>query len=142
MNFTGLCGLRQHKQSFLSEHFFINQQGNYQTVESTEYDYLIHVTKGKLIYKPDCPEDPYDATDDFKYERMEPYGWEELSPFGWSLSEIEHDGLDKFYVVDMEVTEKTEHMTNIRTLEEFLEKRNPQRLECLRALIKPTNSSF
>ena len=108
----------------------------------TEYDYLIHVTKGKLIYKPDCPEDPYDATDDFKYERMEPYGWEELSPFGWSLSEIEHDGLDKFYVVDMEVTEKTEHMTNIRTLEEFLEKRNPQRLECLRALIKPTNSSF
>lgn len=102
----------------------------------TEYDYLIHVTKGKLIHKPDCPEDPYDATDDFKYERMEPYGCEELSPFDWSASEIEREGLDKFYVVDMEVTEKTEQMTNIRTLKEFLEKRNPRRLEHLKTLIQ------
>lgn len=105
----------------------------------TEYDYLIHVTKGRLIHKPDCPEDPYDATDDFRYERMEPYGWEELSPFDWSVPEIEHEGLDNFYVVDMEVTEKTEQMTNIRTLKEFLEKRNPRRLEYLRTLVEIEN---
>jgi len=102
----------------------------------TEFNYLIHVTSGGLIFKPDCLEDPYDATLDFTYERMEPYGWETLTPFGWSAPEIEHEGLDKFYVVDMEVTEDTEQMTNIRTLEEFLTEKNPKLLEHLKELIE------
>lgn len=106
-----------------------------QLLSGTEFDCLIHITNGKLIYKPNCPEDPYDATEDFAYERMEQYGWEELDSFGWSESEIEHEGLDKFYVVDMEVTGTSEQMVNIRTLEEFLEKKNPKELEYLKNLI-------
>lgn len=108
-------------------------------LSGTEFNYLIHVTSGRLIHKPDCPEDPYDATDDFTYERMEPYGWETLIPFSWSEPEITHEGLDKFYVADMVVTEKTEQMTNIRTLEEFLSEKNPKLLEHLKTLIQIEN---
>ena len=35
----------------------------------------------------------------------------------------------------MEVTETSEQMVNIRTLEEFLEKKNPKKLEYLKNLI-------
>ena len=55
-------------------------------------------------------ENPYDVTEDFSYERMEAYGWENLTPFSFSKSYIEQEGLGKFYVVDMTVTEKTEMM--------------------------------
>lgn len=101
----------------------------------TEYNWLIKVTKGRLIFKPDCPEDPYDATEDFKYEKMEQYGWEFLFPFSWSEPEIEYKGLSPFYVVDMEVTEKTEQMFNIRTLGNFLKEKNPKRLKHLNKMI-------
>ncbi len=105
-------------------------------IKGTEYNWLIHVISGELIFKPDCPEDPYDASEDFEYERMEAYGWEELFPFSWSEGEMEHDGFGKFYVVDMEVDEKMEQMTNIRTLEEFLSEKNPKRLEELKMFVE------
>ena len=50
-------------------------------LSGTEYDVLIHVTRGKLIFKEDCPEDPYDATEDFEYERLELYCELAVSPF-------------------------------------------------------------
>lgn len=105
-------------------------------VNGTEYDWLIKVTEGNLIYKPNCPEDPYDATENFKYEKMEQYGWEVLSPLSMSSTYIEHEGFEGYYVVDMEVDSNMEQMVNIRTLEEFLEKKNPETLKHLRELIE------
>jgi hypothetical protein len=40
---------------------------------------------GKLIFKPTCPEDSYDSTEDFKYERMEQYADEVVKPLSWSI---------------------------------------------------------
>lgn len=48
---------------------------NWKLHDGTEYNILIKVTSGQLIHKPDCPEDPYDSTEDFQYERLEQYGW-------------------------------------------------------------------
>ena len=104
-------------------------------IAGIEYDWLIKVTRGKLIFKPDCPEDPYDVTDNFEYEKHEQYGWEMPFPFSWSEPEIEHEGLEQFYVVDMHVTEKTEKMFNIRKLEDFLNEKNPEHLKYLKELI-------
>ena len=108
---------------------------NNKLVKGVEYDWLIQVTQGKLIFKPDCPEDPYDSTDDFEYEKFEQYGWHPSNlAFFFSESYIEHEGLDNYYVVDMQVDKNTEQMFNIRTLEEFLSEKAPERLELFRGL--------
>lgn len=101
-----------------------------------EFDYLIEVTSGKLIFKPDCPDDPYDASDDFSYGKMEQYGFDALSPLSFSKVYIEHEGVDKYYVVDMKVDGDTEQMVNIRTLEQFLLSKNPKLLAEIKSMIE------
>lgn len=106
-------------------------------ITGIEYDVLVHVEKGKLIYKPDCPEDPYDASEDFEYERLESYGWDlSFCTFGMSEDRIVYDGLDQYYVADFAVEKKTEQMINIRTLKEFLTEKDPEQLERLLELIE------
>ncbi len=97
-------------------------------LSGTEYNLLIRVTQGKLIFKEDCPEDPYDATDDFEYENLELYGEHALSLSVLLRSRLMDDDIDAYYVVDMTVTETTEKPTNIRTLREFLRLNNPKLL--------------
>ena len=106
-------------------------------IQGIEFNWLIRVTQGKLIYKPDCPEDPYDASDDFKCEKMEQYGWGLgfFHPFSMAENYIIEDGLDKYYVADLEVTEKTEQMVNIRTLAAFLQDKAPLHLAHLKKMI-------
>ncbi len=106
-------------------------------IKGVEYDWLIRVTKGNLIFKLDCPEDPYDASEDFAYEKMEQYGWEFL-PYPFHLSEdyIITDGIDKYYVVDMKVDEGMEQMFNIRTLEAFLQERAPDFMSYLKEIME------
>lgn len=94
------------------------------------------MTTGQLISKPDCPDDPYDASDDFSYGKMEQYGFDALSPFSFSRVYIEHEGLDKYYVVDMEVDGDIEQMVNIRTLEQFLLSKNPRVLADIKSMIE------
>lgn len=97
-------------------------------IDGIEYDWLIKVVSGDLIYKPDCLDDPYDATDDFYYEKIERYG-DEIIPFLSSTTEIKESGIEKFYVVDMKVMDRMEQMVNIRTLKDFLLEKNPNLLE-------------
>lgn len=104
--------------------------------KGVEFDYLIKVTSGRLIFKPNCPEDPYDATSDFSYEKLEQYGFNPLSPFAFSRMYIEHEGLEKYYVVDMELDGDMEQMTNIRTLEEYLRQKNTKILKSIREMIE------
>ena len=120
------------KEEVIAEGLYKNNE----LVKGIEFNNLIRITNGRLIFKPNCPEDPYDSTDDFKYDKMESYGWGEFYPFKWSEPYIEHEGLEKFYVVDFIVDGETKQMFNIRTLEEFLEKVNPKRLEQLKKLIQ------
>ena len=80
-------------------------------IKGMEYNWLIHVEKGRLIYRP--KKKKYDATDDFQYYR-------EILPFMNSTSYIEEEGKDGFYVVDMKVKGDREQMVNIRTLENFM----------------------
>ncbi len=109
-------------------------------VKGVEYDVLIHVTEGSLTYMPDCPENPYDSSDDFSYDRLESYGWGlSFKTFGTSENYIVNDGLDPYYVVDFDVDEKMERMKNIRTLCEFLEEKDPDQLETLLELIEIEN---
>ena len=99
-------------------------------IHGTEYDVLIQVTNGQLFFKPDCPEDPYDCSNDFEYVTVEQL-WCSLlpHPIEYSENEIICSGVDGFYVVDMNVDEETEQMTNIRTLEAFLLENDPEELD-------------
>ena len=113
---------------------------DWKLIEGIEYDVLVWVTQGTLTFKPDCPEDPYDSSDDFEYERLESYGWGlSFSTFGMSTDTIVKNGIEQFYVSDFEVTKKTEHMINIRSLEEFLREKDPKQLEYLQELIEIEN---
>ena len=94
-------------------------------VSGTEYNFLIQVKRGKLIKKDD-PADPYDATDDFEYDRLEQYGWYAFDVFCMARNYIIADGFDSYYVVDFDVTEDEEQMKNIRPLREFLEEKEPE----------------
>lgn len=106
-------------------------------VRGVEYDYLVHVVKGALIFKPDCPEDPYDSTEDFGYEKFEQYGFQSgLGSFWMSTNYIVEDGIENYYVADFKVDAKTEQMINIRTLEEFLTEKDPKQLEYLKEQIE------
>lgn len=110
---------------------------NSKLVKGIEYDVLFHVTAGSLTYKPDYPEDPYDSSEDFEYERLESFGWGlSFRAFGASENYIIHDGLEQYYVADFEVDEKTEHMINIRTLVDFLREKDPEQLDNLQELIE------
>ena len=130
---------QNYQMSTDGQHRKINKDGipiaegewkNGKLVEGTEFDYLIEVTSGKLIFKPNCPEDPYDASDKFAYEKYDQYGWHmKIFPFAYSREVIVHRGLEKFYVVDFQVTETTEQMFHIRTLKEFLEEKSPEFLK-------------
>ena len=125
------------------QHRRINKEGNLIAegewknrilVKGTEFDYLILVTSGNLIFKPDCPGDPYDASDDFDYVKYDQYGWHLHDfPFLYSREAIVQHGLEKFYVVDFKVTEKSEQMFHIRTLKEFLEIMSPDYLKELQS---------
>jgi hypothetical protein len=97
-----------------------------------EYNVIVRVVSGKLIFKPNCPEDP---SEDFEYERMEQYADEEVSPLSWSMVYFIEEGLKPYFVVDMHVGNDTEQMTNIRTLEEFLGEENPDLLEDIKEQI-------
>lgn len=98
-------------------------------IEGIEYNCLVRIVKGKLMYKPNCPEDPYDCTDDFEYERLIQYGDNYLGPFEWCTNEFADHGLENFYIVDFEVTRDTEQMINIRTLKQFLGDKKYRRLQ-------------
>lgn len=98
-------------------------------VEGIEYDYLVRVVNGKLVFKPDCPEDPYDSSEDFEYEKMIQYGDNSLGPFEWCTNEFIEYGLKNFYIADFKVTRDTEQMFNIRTLKEFLGEKKYKRLD-------------
>ena len=111
----------EHKE--IGEHNDIISIGLWENgtlVSGTEYDWLIRVVDGKLIYKPDNQDDPYDATDGFKYEKLEQWGWRITIPFSLSGVYIENEAIERFYVVDMEVDHNLEQMINIRTLKDFL----------------------
>ena len=127
------------------EHMIVNVTGevlaqgtwkNDKLEKGIEFDYLITVTTGQLISKPDCPEEPYDASVDFSYEKVEQYGFDALTPFGFSRVYIEHERLEKYYVVDMMVDGDTEQMVNIRTLEQFLLSKNPKLLADIKSMIE------
>lgn len=107
-------------------------------INGIEFNWLIRVMQGRLIYKPNCPEDSYDASEDFKCEKMEQYasGISFMRVFRLSEPYIIDDGLDKFFVADLEVTETTEQMKNIRTLEEFLKDKAPERLAFFKEMIE------
>ena len=105
------------------------EQGN--LITGIERNWLIMTTSGKLIFKPDCPEDPYDPTDDFQYVPLEQYGNKPFSGFKLSLSNIMDHDISSFYVVDRKVDNNMEELTNIRTLTEFLEEVNPESLKTL-----------
>lgn len=104
----------------------------------TEFNYLIQVTDGEFIYKPDCPEDPYDSTEDFGYDKLEQYGWYLFDVFAMARNYIVEDGLDSYYVVDFDVTKDTEQIKNIRTLKAFLLDKEPEWLEELERDIEET----
>ena len=109
-------------------------------VKGVEYDVLVRVIQGKLTYKPNCPEDPYDASDDFDYERLEFYGWGlSFRAFGLSASNIAHDGMDQYFVADFEVAGKMEQMVNIRSLRDFLEEKDPKQLKFILDLMEIEN---
>lgn len=105
------------------------EQGN--LITGIERNWLIMTTSGKLIFKPDCPEDPYDSTDDFQYVPLEQYGNEPFSGFKLSLSNIMDHDISSFYVIDRKIDNNMEELTNIRTLTEFLKEVNPELLETL-----------
>lgn len=126
------------------EHKMVDSQGDTVAIgcwrhgrleKGTEYNHLIRVTAGGLIFNPGNPKEPYDATDDFEYEKLEMYHWETFSPFRWSESCIAEVGFDKCYVVDMEVDGGMEQMIHIRTLEDFLAGKNPQYLRRFKEII-------
>lgn len=94
-------------------------------IKGIEYAWLIKVTEGALIFKPDCLDDPYDSTPDFRYEKYEQYGQNPLMRFSWSMSMLEHEPKEWFYVVDMEVDGEYEQMVNIHPLKQFLLEKNP-----------------
>ena len=97
-----------------------------------EYDWLIQVTGGKLVYKPDCPDDPYDATEDFAYGKFEQYASGSINPFSLSRPYLERGMLNQFYVVDLEIDGDMEQIINIRSLLDFLQRRDPKLLCDLR----------
>ena len=94
-------------------------------LSGTEYNFLIQVKKGRLIKKGD-PDDPYDATEDFEYDRLEQYGWYAFDVFCMARNYIIEDGFNGYYVVDFDVTEDKEQMRNIRPLREFLIEKEPE----------------
>lgn len=105
------------------------EQGN--LITGIERNWLIKTTSGKLIFKPDCPEDPYDSTDDFGYSILEQYGSKPFYRFNLSLSNIMNHDISSFYVIDRKIDNNMEELTNIRTLTEFLKEVNPELLETL-----------
>lgn len=89
-------------------------------VEGIECNWLIRVSNGALIYKENCSEGPYDFTEDFEYEKYLQYGKDSLVPFFMCDNYFEEYGLECFFVVDLQVSDKYEQMINIRTMEQFL----------------------
>jgi hypothetical protein len=104
-------------------------------IVGTEYNIIVRVVSGKLIFKPNCPEEPYDSSEDFEYERMGQYADEEDILLSWPMWYFSEEGLKPYFIVDMQVDNDTEQMTNIRTLEEFLGEENPDLLEQIKELI-------
>ena len=70
-------------------------------------------------------DDSYDSTPDFRYEKYEQYGQKPLMRFSWSMSMLEHEPMEWFYVVDKEVDGEYEQMVNIHPLKQFLLEKNP-----------------
>lgn len=137
--------VEEHQTPADGEHKMIDHEGNTIKIgywkdgeleKGTEYNHLIRVTRGALIFKPGCPDDPYDATDDFEYEKLEMYHWNPLSPFHWSEHNIAEVGIHNCYVVDMEVDGDTEQMVNIRPLEAFMASKDPRRLKTFKEMIE------
>lgn len=62
------------------------------------------------------------------WDFYEQYGDEGVA-FYFSSAQILYIGMENFYVVDLNVEKDGQKIVNIRTLEEFLEKNNPQMLE-------------
>ena len=91
-----------------------------------EYACLIHVEQGSLIFNPE--ENDYDASDDFEYSVYEQYGMN-IIPFMNSATYIEHYNLTEFYVTDLKIEDDMEQLVNIQPLEEYLKKKNPERLQ-------------
>lgn len=129
------------------EHRMVDNSGNTVKIgywkdgeleNGTEYNNLIRVVKGSLVFIPGRPGDHYDAIDpdDFEYEKLEMYHWETLTPFQWSEYAIAEVGMENCYVVDMEVDGDMEQLVNIRPLEWFMAGKNPRWLKLFKESIE------
>lgn len=52
-----------------------------------------------------------------------------IIPFMNSATYIEHYNLTEFYVTDLKIEDDMEQLVNIQPLEEYLKKKNPERLQ-------------
>lgn len=106
------------------------------------YNCIIHIIKGQLIYKENSPDDPYDSTEDFDYDIFSQYGQLDLvSSMIYELEmDIAQNGIESYYVFDFEVNNnKIQKITNIRTLADFLEKKNKELLAEINDVINDKN---
>lgn len=99
--------------------------------QGTEYNWLIRITQGSLLFVPDDPTICCGATDDFEYVKMEQYSYNLLYPFGFSAPYIEKEGLSSYYVVDLTVNGDTEQIESLCSLQDFLEEHSPPTLQRL-----------
>lgn len=122
------------------EHKQIDQQGrtvkigswkNGELDQGTEYNWLIRVTKGSLLFADDDPDVCCGATEDFEYEKMEQYSYNLLYPFRLSTPYIEQEGLSTYYIVDLAVNGDMEQIETVCSLEEFLKEHSPATLQRL-----------
>lgn len=60
------------------------------------------------------------------------YGKDDYEKFFWLESVLSANGMDKFFVADRKVEGDRSEWQNFRTLESFLENRNPEKLQWLR----------
>lgn len=129
--------LYDYKGGKLKEGTFTRNHGH-ETISGIEYNWVVKLISGKLIYNKEAKD--FDGDNNTELEDYIQYYSDDGSKinfhFDFLESEIEHEGFDKFYIADIEIKNNQYRYVNIRKLDKFMMKEDPEQYKRIKDMLE------
>lgn len=129
--------LYDYKGGKLKEGIFTRNH-DHETINGFEYNWVVELVSGKLVYNKETKD--FDGDGKTELDECIQYYSDDGSIFNFHFelleNEIEHEGFDKFYIADVEIKNGMYRYFNIRRLDKFMMKEDPEEYKRIKDMME------